>query len=474
MRRRVLLISPNRCTTPDPVYPLGLTLVNAALERAGYETRLWDVLADFRPVAEVLRDFRPDFVGISLRNIDDVLIRKRETYFDNLTSICETVRRVHACPIILGGSGFSIYPAMLLRRSGADFGIQGEGENALVALLVALTERRDYTSIPGLVHRRGPDIITNPQHPAPLDSRCERFQRPAALARHYVSASGTLNLQTQRGCRHTCCYCTYPLIEGRAHRRWHPETVADEFTELEQSGAKYAFIVDSVFNSSEQHVVETCEAILRRNTRLRWGCFLRPQGLTSDLMQLMKRAGLTHIEFGSDSFCDEVLKQYHKRLTFAEILQASELARQARLEHCHFLICGGPGETTATLEAGFQNSLRLNGAVVMAVVGMRIYAGTTLATRAREEGRIEADDDLLAPKYYLAPELTEDTVFALLREFARRSPAWIVGEPDPKLASIVARLRGRGVVGPLWSYFAILQRLQPRNIAQTDCAVPAI
>jgi len=231
--------------------------------------------------------------------------------------------------------------------------------------------------------------------------------------------------------------------------------------------------VDSVFNSSEPHIVETCEAILRRNASLRWGCFLRPQGLTPELMQLMKRAGLTHIEFGSDSFCDAVLEQYHKRLTFADILQSSELARQAEVEHCHFLICGGPGETLATLETGFQNSLRLTGAIIMAMVGMRIYPGTTLAERARREGRLTANDDLLSPAYYLAPGLTEDAIFERLHEFARRSPNWIAGDPDLKLASVVARLRSRGVVGPLWSYFAMLQRLMPHGATEFTCAVPA-
>ncbi len=473
MPRKVLLISPNRCTVPDPVFPLGLAQVNAALQQAGYETRLLDVLADSRPLAEILREFSPDFVGVSLRNIDNVLIRKQETFFDSLATICETVRRTHPCPVVIGGSGFSIYPEILLQRSRADFGIQGEGEASFVALLGALGNGGDYSDIPGLVYRLEGKVVANLQRPGTMTANRELPTRPAALAAHYLGASGTLNLQTQRGCRHTCCYCTYPLIEGHVHRRRAPETVADEVVQLQELGAKYVFIVDSVFNSSTQHVVETCEAIIRRQATLRWGCFLRPQGLTAELMQLMKRAGLTHIEFGSDSFCDEVLRDYSKRLTFAEIRQSSELARQAEIEHCHFLICGGPGETMATLETGFQNSLGLTGAVIMAVVGMRIYPGTTLADRARRESRLTKHDDLLSPAYYLAPGLTEDAVFEKLREFARRSPNWIVGDPTPEFASLVTRLRNRGVVGPLWSYFAMLQRIMPQGATELTRAVPA-
>jgi hypothetical protein len=36
-----------------------------------------------------------------------------------------------------------------------------------------------------------------------------------------------------------------------------------------------------------------------------------------------------------------------------------------------------------------------------------------------------------------------------------------VGDPVPAYSRLVERLRRRGVVGPLWSYFAMLQRLQP-------------
>lgn len=472
MRRKVLLISPNRCTVPEAVFPLGLAQVNAALEQAGHETRLLDSLADPQPLADELRTFQPDFIGVSLRNIDNVLIRKPETFFESLTTICETVRRVHPRPVIIGGSGFSIYPERLLEMSGADFGIQGEGEATFGALLAALDNGADYTNLPGLVYRCNGEIIANPQQPAALDAPAALPLRPPGLAAHYLSLSGTLNLQTQRGCRHTCCYCTYPVIEGRTHRRREPEAVAEELVQLESLGAKYVFIVDSVFNSSARHITETCEAILRRQTKLRWGCFLRPQGLTPELMQLMKRAGLSHIEFGSDSFCDGVLEEYAKRLTFADILHSSELARQAEIEHCHFLICGGPGETLETLETSFENSLRLHRPIIMAVVGMRIYPGTALAQRALRESQIKPETDLLSPAYYVSPHLTEEAVFERLRDFARRSPNWIAGDPPPDFAHLVARLRQRGVVGPLWSYIALLQRIVPPAAADLNRALP--
>ena len=461
MGSKVLLLSTNRCTAPDPVFPLGLSHLNAALRHTGHETCWVDYNMDDRSLQDVLREFRPDFVGVSLRNIDDVLIRKQETYFGAVSGIGNAIRAVVPCTVVLGGSGFSIFPRPLMEASGADYGIQGEGESGFLALISALKGGREVAAIPGLGYRRGGEIVTNPQRASSPDLPLEFVDRPSPVVTHYLRKGGMLNLQSQRGCAHGCCYCTYPVIEGRAHRRRPPEAVAAEMLQLQSHGAKYVFIVDSIFNSSPRHIVETCEAILRKKVAIRWSCFLRPQGLTRELVQLMARAGLTHIEFGSDSFCDEVLEAYGKKFSFDDVLESSELARKEGLDYCHFLICGGPGENLTTLQTGFRNSHRLSGAVILAVVGMRIYPGTALHERALSEGLLDVGTDLLSPVYYLAPGLTKEAIFGQLRDFALRSPNWIVGDPAPDYTRLVERLREKGVAGPLWSYLAMLQRIMP-------------
>ncbi len=114
-----------------------------------------------------------------------------------------------------------------------------------------------------------------------------------------------------------------------------------------------------------------------------------------------------------------------------------------------------------TLQTSFENSQLLPGAVIMAVVGHAHLPGTSLCGRALREGQITADTDLLTPAYYVAPGLTEAGIFARLQEFSTRSPNWIVGDPTPTYTRLVERLRSRGVAGPLWSYFSMIQRLWP-------------
>jgi len=464
MASKILLISINRCLSPDPVFPLGLSQLNAALRQAGHETRWIDYNVNGELLVETIASFRPDFLGISLRNIDDVQIRQRQTYYDGLAALRDTVRQHSGCPIILGGSGFSIFPEQLLELSQADFGIYGDGDHSLVALIAALENGDTPNAIPGLVFRQAGRIVVNPASSDIPDLEISEADRPVPIADFYLRTGRMLNLQTQRGCAFKCCYCTYPLIEGRRHRRYPPERVAAEFEQLQRLGAKHAFIVDSVFNSSPGHVAGICEALLRRNLKISWSCFLRPRGLTPELLKLMTRAGLTHIEFGSDSLDDDVLAAYQKGFTFADVRESSELAARARIDYCHFLICGGPGESRATLQRAFENSKQLPGAILMAVVGMRIYPGTQVYERALAEGLITRATDLLRPSYYVSPHLTADTIFAQLQEFARLSPLWIPGDPGPAYLSLIERLRQRGTIGPLWGFFSMAQRLAPQTL----------
>lgn len=456
--QRILLISSNRCDQPYPVFPLGLAHLESALRQAGHATYCLDLQVATTPLERVLAEFQPHVVGISLRNVDDVQSQSQQTYFDGAVALCRKVRRLCQCPIVLGGTAFSIFPERLLRLMGADFGIQGAGEVAFPRLIDALAAGTDPSGICGLTHRRGERIIVNPCDPTePIYAKV--VERPAELVSFYLQHSSMLNIETQRGCSLTCSYCTYPLIEGRRIRRRDPDVVAEELIAVQRQGAKHVFIVDAVFNLRNDHVAGVCEAILRRGVKLTWTCFLRPQNLTSELMGLMARAGLTHIEFGADSFCDSVLEEYGKALTFEDILQSSALARAADVDYAHFLICGGPGETLETLQTTFANSNRLPGGIVFALAGMRIYPGTPLCARALREGSLSADADLLHPVYYFSAALTEKELLAQLTEFKEKAPHWLIGTAPASFGQLADRLRQRGVVGPLWEYYPALQRL---------------
>lgn len=72
-----------------------------------------------------------------------------------------------------------------------------------------------------------------------------------------------------------------------------------------------------------------------------------------------------------------------------------------------FLLLGGPGETKESVEESlsFADSLKLEALKI--TVGLRIYPHTPLAGTALAEGVIEADEDLLLPRFYVAGGLRD-------------------------------------------------------------------
>ena len=133
------LINTNRML--PPIAPVGLDYVAGAARRAGLEVELLDLCLADDPAA-ALDDYfahrQPGLVGLSFRNVDDCFWPGRSWFVPELAA---TVRRIRArcdAPVVLGGVGFSIFAEEIFRRTGADFGIRGDGEYALVALACEL------------------------------------------------------------------------------------------------------------------------------------------------------------------------------------------------------------------------------------------------------------------------------------------------------------------------------------------------
>lgn len=136
-----------------------------------------------------------------------------------------------------------------------------------------------------------------------------------------------LNIQTKRGCPYDCVYCTYPLIDGCVIRTLDPAKIVDDILRLRrQKGIDYLFFTDSVFNICPEYNQRLAEELIRREAKIRWGAYFAPSHLTREMLALYRRSGLTHIEFGTESFDDQVLEAYGKRFTFEDVLNSSEMA----------------------------------------------------------------------------------------------------------------------------------------------------
>ena len=457
---RVLLISSNVTEEPMPVYPLGLSVVAAALTAAGHQVEQFDFLAAGQSLDLLrarLRAFAPGYAGIGIRNLDDCDSLTRTSYPALAGALVEVIRETPGIPVILGGSGFSLMPAELLALTGADYGIVGEGERAICDLIGELEAGRRP---PPLVRNAAP--LEAAAMPAPLYS--------AGLVEFYRERSGMINFQTKRGCTEHCVYCNYPQLEGSRLRPMDPRAVVDA---LEQAGREHRadsfFFTDAFFNDKEGHYLAVVEELLRRDLGLSWCCYMRPEGLGRKEIALMVRAGLHAVELGTDAATDTTLHAMGKNLTFADVLAANAACAAEDLPCAHFVMFGGPGETAATVAEGLDNLERLDRSVVFAFSGIRILPGTPLQTLAIREGIISPAAPLLEPAYYFAPGLDVEAMnLAITQAFRRRRDRIFPPEEGRRRHQTLSRM---GYKGLLWD--TLLQHRPALHPANADRTVHA-
>lgn len=422
-----------------PVYPLGLSMVAAALAGQGHQVEQFDFLAAGQSLDLLrarIRAFAPGYVGIGIRNLDNCDSLTRTSYPALAGALVEVVRETPGIPVILGGSGFSLIPAELLALTGADHGIVGEGERAFCDLV------RDLESglrPPPLV--RDPEPLRGDAIPAPLFS--------AELVAYYRERSGMINLQTKRGCSERCVYCNYPQLEGSRLRLMDPRAVVDSLERAKRDHqADSFFFTDAYFNDKEGHYLALVEEILRRDLAVSWSCYLRPQGLGRGEVALMVRAGLHAVELGTDATTDTTLHALGKGLTFADVLAANAACAAENLPCAHFVMFGGPGETPATVAEGLANLSRLDRSVVFAFSGIRILPDTPLQALAIREGVIARDTSLLEPAYYFAPGLEVEAMNqSITLAFRRRRDRIFPPEEGRRRQQTLCRM---GYKGLLW------------------------
>ena len=444
---RVLLVSVNTEDQPYPVYPLALDYLRAPLQQAGYDTRTWDSqFAQSRgfKFEEVLRSYDPAVALVSVRNADNNDAANTKNYLPDTLAMVAAIKNHTGAKVVLGGSGYSLFPDEILKASQADCGVMGPGEHIVVALVEALLEGTDPCLLPGLVYRQGDSCRINP--PVPPSSARALLSRDRELVQSYWEQGGLPGVQLKRGCPYECVYCTYPLLEGRKFLQKDAAEVVDEIQGFyETAGVDQFFVVDSVMNAVPALARAFAEELCRRRLPVHWSGYFIPKGITRECVELWRASGLDGIEFGVDTLCPPLLKRWGKAFQLADLHQAAQACVETGMPYSMYLIFGGPGETQACPKA-----------VVFGFLGMRIYPRTRLLDIARQEGVVRNGDNLLEPKFYISSQLDPDRLTARLAELGRQLNWLIVGPSLEKKTRAAARLRSRGRKGALW------QELAPR------------
>ena len=214
--REVVLVNAN--TLRPPVSPVGLEYVAEALMRAEIPVRIIDLVfePDWRIAIErELKAGEPLLVGISLRNTDDCSFISGKSFLPWMRELVVEVKKHTGAPVFLGGVGFSIMPDAAVLATGADGGINGDGEDTIVWLARALLSGESYDSLPNLVLRRDGSIIVNRREEVDLAALPAHTRRVFDNKR-YENEGAMVGIETKRGCRQLCVLLRRPGSQGQA------------------------------------------------------------------------------------------------------------------------------------------------------------------------------------------------------------------------------------------------------------------
>jgi radical SAM superfamily enzyme YgiQ (UPF0313 family) len=413
------LINTNRMK--PAIGPIGLDYVSSSVRRAGIDVELLDLGLTDEPVGVMKEYFgrqNPELVGLSFRNADDCFWPSADWFVPDLKRTIETIRSLSDAPIVVGGVGFSIFAKSIYEYTKPDFGIRGDGETAIVALIEQLRAGKRFTDVPGLLWRQDGVICENP--PSWPDPFSLETARNFIDNLSYFKQGGQCGLETKRGCNRPCIYCADPLAKGAVPRLRSPSEVADEMQALLGQGIDVLHFCDSEFNVPRSHAVAVCEELVRRllGDKVRWYVYMSPTLFDADLAKAMARAGCVGIDFTGDSACESMLQIYRQQHRREDLAAAVKLCRDNHIAVMIDLLLGGPGETPQTLKETIDFIKKINPDCAGAALGMRIYPRTAMEQIFMREIRLGHEVsirrkyagpvDLLRPTFYISEALGEN------------------------------------------------------------------
>ncbi len=161
-----------------------------------------------------------------------------------------------------------------------------------------------------------------------------------------------------------------------------------------------------------------------------------------------------------------MLKNYKKSFTREEIIRSSTFCSKLKINHCHYILFGGPGEDEKTIEESFYLMDELDPTAVIAMVGIRIYPGTDMERISLSEGVIQQDSKLIYPHFYISPVLS-GKLKEIVQDKALARKRWIVPGLEINISqNLIELIRRFRIRGPLWELVERMNRPRVKPLSE--------
>jgi anaerobic magnesium-protoporphyrin IX monomethyl ester cyclase len=357
-KKKVVLIQPplGRGMTKElfqPIFPYGLAHVATSLLNSRYDVEIFDIYAHRWNRNEVLakiKNFDCEIIGITAMS----------TQYSYVKWLVQELKKVTNARIIVGGLLATYSSDIVLKNTGVDICVIGEGEITIVDLLDNMD---NLGSVAGITYKNNGEIIRTERREYVQD--IDSLPRPAyelfpmdiyTKTKFYVHDPSTkifkrrLSFKTMgvlagRGCPYNCRFCS-KSFEGLRLRS--VDSIIEEIKYLKENyGIEGIHFIDELLVVNRKRALELLHKL--STLKLKWDGQARVNTVDYDLLVEMKKAGCVAIGLGIESGSNEILRNMNKRITAEQSEQVLKDARKAGLHVKVQLVLAYPGENEKTI-----------------------------------------------------------------------------------------------------------------------------
>ena len=295
----------------------------------------------FDEIEAELAELKPDVVGISSLFTP--------YYWEALEVAARVKKRLNAT-VVMGGSHASAVPESLLASPHVNFVIRGEGERAFVEFLRYLKGEKSLDQVPNLSYRKDGACFSNPLgENSPIDQLPFPDLSDFCLSNYTLAKKPMTFMITSRSCPHKCSFCSVHTTFGTDYRRRSLENVLQEIELRYRQGYRVIDFEDDNLTYYKNTFKELCRRLIERfpNRELEFVAMngISYLSLDDELLELMRRAGFTHLNLAlvsSDKTVRETTKRPH---TLEAYLKVVHKAHALGFQIVSYQILGLPNET---------------------------------------------------------------------------------------------------------------------------------
>jgi len=335
--------------------PLNLSYLGAALEKAGYFVRGFNLDMEEFP-DDLIKKF--NVFGITFPT----------SVFPKAVELIKKIKKVNpSAKVIVGGSHPTALPEECLQVKEIDFVIVSDGEISLLKLMEHFEGKLVLKKVPNLVYRSGKKIIHNR-----IETIKDLDQIPFP-AKHIFDVSLYPDKQkaygdiiASRGCPFCCTNCKPALDKISPYRIRKPEKVVEEMKWLkEKYGVKHFTFSDSELVGPKFWVKKFTQEIIRRKLRVTYSCNGRTDQTDKEILKFLKKSGCVFIGFGIESGSQEVIdKILRKGINLKRSKEVIAETEKIGIGTGAWFMVGIPGENEEQVKQTIDFSQQLSSSII--------------------------------------------------------------------------------------------------------------